>query len=183
MVFLYKPKPTELNYRKHLLQENDTMEYNAGYDMNIKGYDYETGIINKTDEELLYWYESWNTADKKKYYAYICEKESKQPVGEIYFYYQEQENDYGIGIVISNKCRGKGYGYQALIELQKVAFEEYNVNALVDTIPENRSNAIATLKKAGFIEKGIEEDVRFKKKINSIKLIITREMYHKRIKV
>ncbi len=175
-VYLYKPKKSELGYRKQLLQEKDTMQYNAGYNMKINGYNYETGVINKTDEELNFWYESWNASDKKKYYAYICDKESNQFVGEIYFYYQE--HNYGMGIVIINKYRGKGYGYQALIELQKIAFEEYNVNALVDTIPENRLGAIKTFKKAGFIENGIDESIRFKKRINSIKLIITREMYH-----
>ena len=29
------------------------MSYNAGYDMDLKGYDKETGTIIKTDEEMI----------------------------------------------------------------------------------------------------------------------------------
>lgn len=39
------------------MNDPETMEYNAGYDMELKGYERQSGTISKTDEEMLEWYD------------------------------------------------------------------------------------------------------------------------------
>lgn len=76
-----------------------------------------------------------------------------------------------MGIVIQDKYRRKGYSYKALLELEKIAFENNNISELSDIIPDNRISAIKAFIKAGFISKELES--------NAKQYIITKEMYYK----
>ena len=83
-----------------------------------------------------------------------------------------------MGILISDKYRGKGYAYSALIELERIAFEKNNINELSDMVPLDRIGAIKIFKKAGFIhadkeviEKVFDQDSVVKQ------LLITKDMY------
>ena len=42
---LYIPKEKELNFAKNLLKDPATMTYNKGYDLDLPGYDKDTGTI------------------------------------------------------------------------------------------------------------------------------------------
>ena len=48
-----------MHYRQEWMNDSQTMNYNAGFDMNLKGYDKKTGTITKTDEEMLDCYNKW----------------------------------------------------------------------------------------------------------------------------
>ena len=162
-IILKVPTKEEIKYRQFLMQDKETMEYNAGYNIDLKGYDYETGCIYKTDIEMQEWYDKWIGKDDR-YYAYIVDKESNENVGEIYFYKDDEVNAYSMGIVIEAKYRGKGYSKEALIELKKVAFEKYNVNALSDQIPKYRVGALRVFEDVGFIKTDRElNETRFGK--------------------
>lgn len=56
-VYLKAPEVKELYYRKIWMMDPETMSYNAGYDMEMNGYDQMAGTIYKTDEQLREWYE------------------------------------------------------------------------------------------------------------------------------
>ena len=56
-VFLKVPRKDQLFYRQDWMNDPETMEYNAGYDMELKGYERQSGTISKTDEEMLEWYD------------------------------------------------------------------------------------------------------------------------------
>ena len=47
--YLKVPNTQELNYRQEWMKDPKTMSYNAGYDMDLKGYDKETGTISKIE--------------------------------------------------------------------------------------------------------------------------------------
>lgn len=83
-----------------------------------------------------------------------------------------------MGILISDKYRGKGYSYSALVELERIAFEKNNINELSDMVPLDRIGAIKTFKKAGFIhtDKEVIEKV-FDKDSVVKQLLITKNMY------
>ena len=55
-IFLVVPKEEDLKYRQIWLNDPKTMSYNAGYDIDLKGYDKETGTIYKTNKEMIEWY-------------------------------------------------------------------------------------------------------------------------------
>lgn len=177
-IFLSVPSVDELSYRKELMSDSKTMVYNAGYDLNLDGYDKETGTIVKSDLEMLDWYNKWINKEPERYYAYINSIDEGTVIGEVYYYLNN--GTYSMGIVIQNKYRGKGYSYLALRELEEVAFEKNGISELSDFIPENRVSAINSFKKAGFVFSGKESINKvFDKEVVSKELIITRDMYFK----
>lgn len=180
-IYLKVPSVEEIHYRQSWMKNAKTMSYNAGYDIDLKGYSKETGIISKTNDEMINWYNNWMNKEPDKYFAYIYAKNIEEPVGEIYYYL---DNDiHSMGILIQNKYRGKGYSYLALIELEKKAFEENNISELSDFIPVERNNAIKSFLKANFILTGNErKNVVFGKETISKQLLITKDMYYKESK-
>ena len=170
------PKIEDLKYRQRWMRDPDTMSYNAGFDLDIKGYDKNTGTINKTDEELIEWYNNWIGYEPDKYFAYIYVEGIDEPIGEIYYY--PDGDVHSMGILIDNKYRGKGYSYDALIEFEKIAFEKNSISELSDMVPLDRENAIKVFKKAGFIhsDKQLIEKV-FDKDTIVKELLLTKEMY------
>ena len=177
-VFLVVPSIKDLKYRKEWLSDPKTMSYNAGYDIDLKGYDKETGVIIKSDEEMIEWYNKWINKEPDRFYAYIVSVDESEPIGEVYYY--PDGVIYSMGILICDKYRGKGYSYLALLELEEVAFERNNINELSDYIPIDRIGAIKSFKKVGFIQTDKEKkDLCFGKKVISKQLLITKEMYLK----
>lgn len=177
-VFLKVPKIEDLKYRQIWLNDPKTMSYNAGYDIDLKGYDKKTGIISKTDDEMIEWYNKWINKEPDRFYAYIISIDESEPIGDVYYY--PDGDIHSMGILISDKYRGKGYSYLALLELEEVAFERNNINELSDMIPLDRVGAIKSFKKAGFIHTDKEEKgLKFGKEEISRQLLITKEMYFK----
>lgn len=146
MIKLLEPSINNLYYRIKWLNDKETMAYNKGLDLNIKGYSKEEGTILMTEEESILWYHKWiNRTDR--YYAYIYALD--KIVGEAYYYLEDQK--YVVGILIQNKYRGMGYGYLALKELISVAHDN-GINCLYDYIPEDRVDVIKLFKRVGFTE-------------------------------
>ena len=85
-VCLKIPTIQELHYRQEWMKKPKTMSYNAGYDMDLKGYDKTTGTITKTDEEMITWYNNWINKEPDKYFAYIYNNDIEEPIGEVYYY-------------------------------------------------------------------------------------------------
>jgi RimJ/RimL family protein N-acetyltransferase len=175
-IYLKSPTINELHYRQEWMNDPKTMSYNAGYDMNFKGYNKETGTITKSEEEMLEWFNNWMNKEPDKYFAYIYDYEIKEPIGEVYYYLDGKLHS--MGILIQDKYRGKGYSYRALLELEKVAFDKNNIRELSDMIPLDRIGAIKVFKKAGFVHTDLEQkELVFGKESIARQLLITRKMY------
>lgn len=180
-IYLKVSNIDEIHYRQKWLSDPKTMSYNAGYDMDLKGYDKETGTISKTDEEMIDWYNKWVNKEPDRYYAYIYSVDESEPIGEVYFY--PDGDIHSMGILINDKYRGKGYSYLALLELLEVAFERNSIDELSDYIPVDRIGAIKSFKKAGFIQTDLEKkDLVFGNEVISKQLLITKDMYFKDIR-
>ena len=104
------------------MNDPKTMNYKAGFDMNLKCYDEVKETISKTDEEMIEWYNKWVNMEPDRYFAYIYVDGIEEPIGEIYYY--PDGDIHSMGILISDKYRGKGYSYSALIELERIAFKK-----------------------------------------------------------
>lgn len=178
-IYLKIPTIDELHYRRDWIKDPKTMSYNAGFDVELKGYDKNTGTITKTDEEMINWYNNWVNKEPDQFFAYIFVEELEEPIGEIYYYL---ENDiHSMGIIIQDKYRGNGYSYKALLELEKIAFEKNDINELSDFVPVDRIGATKVFKKAGFIHTQLEKRGKvFGKETISRQLLITKDMYRRR---
>lgn len=151
-LYLKVPKLEDLWYRKQILADPDTMEYNKGYDT-FEGYNRETGCIDFKEEKWKEWYDrSVNKQDR--FYAYICRKEDDKFIGDVGFRYDNEYKEWITHIVIDAKYRGMGYSEEALRLLINVAFDEYNLDSLADNIPANRIGSIKLFEKVGFKDLG-----------------------------
>jgi RimJ/RimL family protein N-acetyltransferase len=140
---LYFPTANELEYRRKLIADEETMEYNIGYGENG------TGCYFRTPEQIKEWYQNLNNGTDN-FYAYSLIDEVNIPVGEVSIHYSDYYHKHIVGIIIEACHRGKGYAQEALTLLVKYAFYEMNLNEIADDIPIERTNADALFKKIGF---------------------------------
>lgn len=174
------PSLEDMKYRQVWMMNPKTMSYNAGLNLEVPGYDYDTGTIKKSDEDLVLWYQRWVVNNPDKYFAYIYETNGNIPIGEAYFY--KDDNTYKMGILIIDEYRGNGFSEDALEELLRIAFLEYGIPELTDSFPESRASASKLFKKCGFVESGkISQCLVFDKEVINKELIITKDMYMKRV--
>lgn len=174
-IYLKAPTEADLIYRQIWMQDPATMAYNAGYILASLGYNPENGTIYKSLTEMQLWGQSWLN-NQARYFAYIYLSIVNEPIGEIYYYLDN--GIYSMGILIIAKYRGNNYSYPALLELEKIAFEQSPINELSDYIPLNRVNAIKTFKKAGFtLTSHFKTELCFNKKQRTQQLLITKKEY------
>ena len=180
-VYLRVPKKHEMHHRKEWFEDKATMEYNSGYASSMIGYDYQTGIISQPLKSHQEWLVDWINQEPRKFYAFIMEKETDFPIGEAYFYFSQQDGIHHMGILLDAKYRNQGLGKEAILELEKIAFENNHIRALTDVIPFNRESAIYAFKNAGFHQNKVIHGLRFNKDEENAELVITKEYYEKKI--
>lgn len=160
-VKLHMPKENELEYRKYLISNKETMSYNIGYGDNG------TGCYYQTIEQVRDWYKNWNNTTDN-YYAYIIRKEDKTPIGEVDIHWSGYCQKHIIGIVIEDKYRGKGYAEEALNLLCDVAFNELKLDKIYDDFPATRTAAEKVFAKVGFVRENDEFVALTKERYNQI---------------
>lgn len=84
------PRFEELNYRKKLLSNSETMSYNKGYD-EADGYDKETGCIDFNEHSWSGWFSRWVNNTPDRYYAYIIKSDENIPIGEVALRYVDEK--------------------------------------------------------------------------------------------
>ncbi len=175
-VYLKIPEFNELDYYINILKDEKTMNYNSGYNLNLIGYENTTGCINYFDKEK--WYKR-QMNDKNRFFAYIINKENNIPIGYLNFHFDEERLKHTCGLVIEYKYRNMGYAKDALKLLLDVAFNEYNIESLICSIPYNMKYALKLVTKVGFID--TKEDYyvkRFNENQRNIILEITKNDYN-----
>ncbi len=160
-VELHIPKENELEYRRYLISDEKTMNYNIGYG------DTGTGCYYQTIEQVQDWYKNWNN-DTDNYYAYIIRKEDNTPIGEVDIHWSVYCQKHIIGIVIESKYRGKGYAEEALSLLCDVAFNELKFDKIYDDFPTTRTAAVKVFAKVGFIREDDDFVLLTKERYNQI---------------
>lgn len=147
---LIEPSLEELSYRKKLLFDPETMNYNKGFELGFKEYDNETGCIDFQKSKWNDWYNSWINREPDRYYAYLVEENNYCPVGEVAIRFDEEKVTHIISIIIEAKYRGKGYGSEGLKLLLEKAFFELGLEKVSDEFPESRTAAVKLFKDFGF---------------------------------
>ena len=136
---LYKPTLEELWFRQKMLEDDETMSFNAHWG----------GAIPFPKEDWEEWYSHWlNSNDNQRYYRYV--KDVKNFVGEIAYHFDKTYNGYVANVLIYSKYRKQGYGREALKLLCQVV-KDSGASALYDDIAIDNP-AISLFLKEGFKE-------------------------------
>ena len=138
-LILYKPKLEDLWFRQMMLEDDETMSFNAHWG----------GAIPFPKEDWKEWYDHWivNT-ENNRYYRYV--KDNGNFVGEIAYHFDKTYNGYVANVIIYAKYRNKGYGTEALRMLCE-AVKNSGAHELYDDIAIDNP-AISIFLKAGFKE-------------------------------
>ena len=147
---LITPEKSELWFTKQMLEDPSTMDYNAGYDVDYDGYNYQDGTISKDMEEIQGdWYDYFVDNTPENFYYYI--KVDNSYVGEIYAKRDDDKGAYEIGIIIKGNHRGKGYATPA-IGLLCEKLKENGIKKLYHEQPSTRLNAVKADLNNGFVK-------------------------------
>lgn len=146
------PEFEELDYRRKLLADRETMTYNIGYGK-IDG----TGCIEFNESIWKDWYTQWVNNTPERYYAYIIKIDEDIPVGEVALRYVSEKNSYIVNIIVEARHRGNGFSEQALRLLIDIAFNELGADKVFDDFPKSRIASESVFKKIGF--KRVSEDI------------------------
>lgn len=142
---LIVPEYKQLDYRRKLLADSETMAYNIGF-----GDKDGTGCIDFDESCWKGWFSRWVNNKPERYYAYIIKIGESIPVGEAALRYDNRRKSYCVNIIIEAKYRGMGYGEQALQLLADTAFYDLSAEKIFDEFPKSRLSAERLFKKAGF---------------------------------
>ena len=131
------PKKEDLGYRKSIVEDPKTMEYN-------------NGIVPFPEEKWDSWYAKWiGNNDSNYYYAYIYDKDIESNVGEIAYRKDSEMDLVMLNIIIEYKHRGKGYGKEGLKGLVATAFKN-GWNEVRDLIEKNNTGSHKLFSDFGF---------------------------------
>jgi RimJ/RimL family protein N-acetyltransferase len=144
-VKLRTPKLEELDYRRKLLADEETMSYNIGYGENDR-----TGCIEFDENTWKGWFSQWVNNMPERYYAYIIKVDKNIPVGEVALRYVSEKNSYCVNIIIEAKYRGNRFSEEALRLLIDIAFKELRADKVFDNFPKSRIIAEKVFEKVGF---------------------------------
>lgn len=147
-LYLKVPSYDELWYRKELLGDPKTMEYNKGYEIQDESYNYNNGTYDFDERYWDEWYTKWAGNQQEKFYAYLVRKIDNKFIGEVSFDIDHGKSD--MNLLIESAARGLNYSKDALDLITKEAFVNRKVDLLADFIPESKMNVIDTYKKYGF---------------------------------
>lgn len=180
-VYLKVPKFDDLWYRKKMLQDPLTMEFNRGYNLDIPNYNYENGTIDFDETLWADWYATWVT-NQKNFYAYIVRTIDDEYIGEV-SYKEEQNNGLETTILLEKAARGFNYSYDALNLLAKEAFEKRKLDSLSDVLPKDVYEKIKAFGNAGYKQILNEREQkpikRFGLSLPTVKVEFTKDDYLK----
>lgn len=144
------PDKTDLWFKKQMKEDPATMDYNAGYNVNYFGYDYNTGTIKTDAKELeTVWYKRWINNFPQRIYFYVKKSADNTFVGEVCASYDEDKDSYEISIIIKGEYRGKGYSSVA-IKLLIDELKKRGAKKLYHEVPSSRVKAIKADLNNGF---------------------------------
>ena len=148
---LYKPELEDLWFRQMMLEDDETMSYNARWG----------GTVSFPKEDWKEWYNHWvlNNGNKRQYF-YV--KESDKFIGEIAYHYDDTYGANVANVIIYAKYRKQGYGTEALRLLCQLV-KDNGFSVLYDDLAIDNP-AISLFLKAGFYEEYRTDEIILLKK-------------------
>lgn len=153
---LHVPGLRDMDYRRRLLTQPETMAYNRGQAVDAPGYDAATGCIDFPMADWRFWRDVWLWREPSRYSAYLLDEELGAFVGEVCYYYDMESDAHGAGVLIEHAHRNRGCGGEGLRLLAEHAFARPEVDRLFAELPLEREDAVRMYLTAGFREARLE---------------------------
>jgi len=151
-ISFYKPLIEDLWFREALMADPETMSYNNAWG----------GTIPFPREKWAEWYDFWVKNPDKRFYRYIATGKSRSFVGEAAYHYDEDLQVYLADIIVSAKCRKRGYGKAGLQKLCAAA-KAAGIPEMYDNIARDNPG-IRLFLQCGFREEYRTEEIIMLKK-------------------
>ena len=149
-LYLHVPDVDEMWYRRRIMLDPQTMSYNRGYELDIEGYDRQTGCISFPKSRWQSWHDYFVDSEPDRFYAYIARREDFEFIGEVNLRKSQNGDWHDMGIVVESRYRGMGYAEEALGLLLQVAFEVCGAAEVRNCFESSRIAAAKAHRKAGF---------------------------------
>ena len=151
-ISFYKPLIEDLWFREAMMADPETMSYNNAWG----------GTIPFPREKWAEWYDFWVKNPDKRFYRYIATGKSRSFVGEAAYHYDEDLQVYLADIIVSAKCRKRGYGKAGLQKLCAAA-KAAGIPEMYDNIARDNPG-IRLFLQCGFREEYRTEEIIMLKK-------------------
>ena len=151
-ISFYKPLIEDLWFREAMMADPETMSYNNAWG----------GTIPFPREKWAEWYDFWVKNPDKRFYRYIATGKSRSFVGEAAYHYDEDLQVYLANIIVSAKCRKRGYGKAGLQKLCAAA-KAAGIPEMYDNIARDNPG-IRLFLQCGFREEYRTEEIIMLKK-------------------
>lgn len=176
-MILIEPELKEYWYEKQLLEDSNTMDYNAGYDVTYAGYHYDTGCIDFPEDKWQASYQKRKTTNR--FFAYLKDTVKDCYVGYVNYQYNPTEKRYECGILIEAKYRRLGYSKDGLYLLCDTAFKN-GVDALYDDFEKDRVGAMKLFREVGFQIVETSTWKKFDDMVEGVTICLTKEQFYKK---
>ena len=155
---LHRPVLPELEFRRRLLGDEETMAYNHAYG----------GTASFPEKRWDDWYARWiGDSSGKRFYRYLGDAERNCFVGEAAYYFDDDRNCYICSVIVLAAERRKGFGKQGLRLICEAA-RKNGVRYLYDDIAADNPS-VALFFSCGFEEVDrTEEYVMVRKALSEV---------------
>lgn len=143
----HRPRPEDLWFRQAMLADPETMSYNDAWG----------GTIPFPREDWAGWYDCWVANPDRRFYRYVAAGPSRDFVGEAAYHYDEKRGIWMTDVIISAKCRRRGYG-KAALEMLCAEARKAGIRELYDDIAIDNPG-IALFLQCGFSEEYRTEEI------------------------
>lgn len=84
------------------------------------------------------------------FYKLLLKEENNKPIGTCGLIKRDTLDEVDLGFAFLPEYEGKGFGFEASVEIMKIAKDTFNLKKLVAIVTPNNKNSIKLLEKLGF---------------------------------
>lgn len=146
-LYLHVPDVDEMWYRRRIMMDPATMEYNKGMDA-CEGYEPETGCVNFPQSQWQGFCDRFVDNEPERFFAFIARRVDLEFVGQVSL--EKKDEGMEISILVEDQYRRQGYAAEAMELVLQVAFEVMNAEKVGNCFDADREAAVKLFEKAGF---------------------------------
>lgn len=134
------------------------MSYNAGWDIDVVGYDRDTGCIDFPRSAWDPWFDAWILHPDREYW--LVEDGAGELIGHAHYHIEVEPEGRRIAEIAATICparRGSGFGYATFTELVRRVTDSGNAEAARNSFEMTRLGALRIHERLGFVAVAVDD--------------------------